>query len=337
VRSPPRVSVLLPVRDAAATLGECMASLLSQSLREIEIVAVDDGSSDGSREALEVLARRDPRLVLLPTACRGLVPALNLALDHARAPLVARMDADDVAAPGRLQAQAARLASARDVDVLGCGVFLLEDPARPAPGMRAYVAWLNALLDHDAMLRELYVESPLVHPSVMMRTRTLRELGGYRELEGPEDYDLWLRAARRGLRFSKLPEVLLAWRDSPGRLTRTDPRYAPERFRQLKLAALEQGLLGRAREVVVWGAGPIGKAWARDLRRRGHDVVAFVEVDPRKIGQRVQGTPVVGVADAGRRGPLHLGAVGQRGARNRIREAVQSLGLSEGRDFVAVA
>jgi glycosyltransferase involved in cell wall biosynthesis len=331
------VSVLLPVRDAEATLGACLDSLLGQTLGEIEVLAVDDGSSDGSGEQLRAVASRDPRVVRLESPRPGLVAALNRALLQARAPLVARMDADDVAAPQRLLAQAARLRSDAAVDVLGSAVELVEDPALPAPGMRAYVAWQNSLLDHEAMARELFVESPLVHPSVMMRTATLRALGGYRELPGPEDYELWLRAHGRGLRFAKLGDVLLRWRDSPGRLTRTDPRYAPERFRELKLAALEEGLLQGGRDVVVWGAGPIGKAWARALGRIGHRVLAFVEVDGRKIGRRIHGAPVLPVQEAGLRGPLHLGAVGQKGARGRIREAALRLGLEDGRDFVAVA
>jgi len=333
----PRVSVLLPVRDAAATLAECLGSLRRQTLRDFEILAVDDGSRDGSGEQLAAAAREDPRLVPLKATGAGLVPALNLALGRVRAPFVARMDADDVAAPERLEAQARRLEQDPRVDVLGCAVELLEDPRTPAPGMRAYVAWQNSLLDHDAIVREIFVESPLVHPSVMLRTPALVGLGGYREFDGPEDYDLWLRGHRRGLRFAKLEDVLLSWRDAPGRLTRTDPRYAPRRFRELKIAALEAALLRGRRGVVVWGAGPIGKAWAHALSRCGHRVEAFVEVDARKIGRRIQGVPVLSVQDAGLRGPLHIGAVGQKGARGRIREAVARLGLQEGRDFVAVA
>jgi glycosyltransferase involved in cell wall biosynthesis len=331
------VSVLLPVRNAGRTLGECLDSLLGQSLRDIEILAVDDGSSDGSREQLEAAASRDPRLRVLDAARPGLVQALNLALGAARAPHVARMDADDVSSPHRLEAQAARLQGDPAVDVLGSAVELLEDPELPAPGMRAYVAWQNSLLDHESIAREMFVESPLVHPSVMMRTETLRSLGGYREIQGPEDYDLWLRAHGRGLRFAKLASVLLSWRDAPDRLTRRDPRYAAERFRELKIAALEEGPLRGGRDVVVWGAGPIGKGWARALGRIGHRVAAFVEVDRRKIGGRIHGAPVLAVHQAGLFGPLHVGAVGQKGARGRIREAAGRLGLEEGRDFVAVA
>jgi hypothetical protein len=203
--------------------------------------------------------------------------------------------------------------------------------------MRAYVRWLNGLLDHDAIVRDLFVESPLAHPTVMMRAETWAGLGGYRAFDGPEDYDLWLRAHAAGARFATLGEELLDWRDSTGRLSRTDPRYAPERFRDLKIRALEAGALGR-RPVVVWGAGPVGKGWSRALRARGHEVAAFVEVHPRRLGERIQGVPVVPVEEAAAaKGALHLAAVGQPGAREEIRRQAARLGLRDGSDLIAVA
>ena len=334
----PRVSVLLPVRDAAATLPEALASLRGQTLLDHEVLVIDDGSRDGSGEILEAAAREDPRLRVRRRAARGLVAALNEALYMAASPLVARMDADDVAHPSRLELQAARLASDARTDVLGCRVRWLGEAATGGNGMRAYVDWLNGLIDHDAVVRDLFVESPLAHPSVMMRTAALRSLGGYRVFDGPEDYDLWFRAHEAGLRFGKCPETLLDWRDRAERLTRTDPRYRVERFRDLKVAVLGRGPLAGGRPSVVWGAGPVGKALARALAEAGHAVVAFVEVDVDKIGQRIQGAPVVGLERVGQfPGALHLAAVGQPGARARIRTEAARLGLAEGRDLVALA
>jgi hypothetical protein len=187
-------------------------------------------------------------------------------------------------------------------------------------------------------VRDLYVESPLAHPTVMLRASLLARLGGYRDFDGPEDYDLWLRSWEAGLRIAKLEETLLAWRDQPRRLTRTDPRYAPERFRAVKLETLLRGPLSPGRPVIVWGAGPIGKGWARALGRAGRAVAAFVEVDPRKIGQTIHGAPVLPVERArDLEGAMHLAAVGQPGARERIRAEAARLGIVDGRDLVAVA
>lgn len=331
----PAVSVLLPVRDARETLPACLDSLAAQSLAEHEVVAVDDGSRDGSGELLEERARGDPRLRVRRTPARGLVPALNEALEAAAAPLVARMDADDLADPRRLLLQAVRLREDPQTDVLGCRIALLGGRGE---GLRPYVEWQNSLLTHEAIARDRFVESPLVHPSVMMRTAALRGLGGWRDIPGPEDYDLWLRAFAAGFRFAKLAETLLQWRDRPRRLTRTDPRYEPARFQRLKLEALLAGPLREGRDVVVWGGGRLGKTWARTLREVGRQVRAFVEVDPRKIGRTLGGAPIVAVAQAASYpGSLHLAAVGQKGARERIRAAATALGLQEERDLIAVA
>jgi hypothetical protein len=334
----PRVSVLLPVRDARATLGACLDSLETQTLADHEVVAVDDGSRDGSLAYLRERAARDARIRVITGPPRGLVAALGQALAEARAPLVARIDADDVAHPERLRLQAERLEQDASVDVLGCRVAATALPgAAVGEGMRAYVAWVNGLASHEAMARDRFVESPVVHPSVAMRAAALRALGGYRETGGPEDYDLWLRAFEAGLRFAKLDATLLEWRDSPGRLTRRDPRYSPEAFLRLKVGALVRGPL-RGRPAVVWGAGPVGKAFARALVDASQRVLAFVDVDPRKIGQVVHGVPVVGLEAApGFEGALHFAAVGQPGARERIRAEAGRLGLEDGSDLVAVA
>lgn len=333
----PRVSVLLPVRDALATLPETLASMRAQTLADFELLAVDDGSRDGSAEFLARQAGHDARVRVLATGGRGLVAALNAGLAAARAPLLARLDADDVAHPERLALQARSFADDAALDVLGSRVEVFGDAVASA-GMRRYVAWLNELLDHDALLRDLFVEAPLVHPSVMLRTERLRALGGWRDFDGPEDYDLWLRAARAGWRFGKRAEVLLRWRDSPSRLTRRDARYAPDRFQALKLAALEAGRLRARVPVVVWGGGPIAKGWLRSLQARGHEVVALVDVAPRRIGARLAGVPVVGVESVPRPGgALHLAAVGQPGARARIRALAEAMGLRDGVDLIAVA
>ena len=335
-RPRPLVSVLLPVRDGAATLTRCLRSLASQTLREHEVVAVDDGSSDDTGARLSAWAADDARVRVLHTPALGLVPALNLAALEARAEIVARMDADDTCAPERLERQWRWLREAAAPHVLGTRVAWRGREEMNAAGMRAYVEWQNELLGHEAIVRDLFVESPLVHPSVAMPAAVLRDLGGYRAFDGPEDYDLWLRAERAGVRFAKLPEVLLDWWDSPTRLTRASERYRAERFFELKVAALSERHPGR--EVVIWGAGPIGKSWSRALRAQGHRLRAFVEVDRRKIGTRLHGAPVLDVAGAAALGPaLHLAAVGQPGARARIRAAAAAAGIRDVLDLVAVA
>lgn len=333
----PAVSVLLPVRDAAATLDACLASLAAQTLVDHEVVAVDDGSTDDTPLRLRAWTRCDPRLRVLRQPPRGLVAALEAARAAARAPLLARMDADDVAAPARLERQHALLEAEPQVDLVAARVRLVGSPGRENAGMARYVGWSNALVAPSALRHALWIESPFVHPSVTLRAERLRALGGYRAFPGPEDYELWLRALLGGWTFAKCPEVLLDWTDGPARLTRTDARYAAARFRAVKAAALAAGPL-RSRPAVIWGAGPIGKRLGRALCQAGAGVAAFVEVHPRRLGGRIQGAPVVDVAGAAAfADAVHLAAVGQEGARERILEAACAQGRRLGDDLLAVA
>ena len=175
---------------------------------------MDDASRDGSAAVLARAAAADSRVRVIAGG-GGLVAALNAAASLAAGALLARMDADDVALPARLARQVAALDAEPALDVLGCRVALLDDGVADNEGMRAYVRWSNTLVGHAAIDADRLVESPLVHPSVMMRAAALRALGGYRAFDGPEDYDLWLRALAAGRRFAKVPEVLLQWRDTP--------------------------------------------------------------------------------------------------------------------------
>jgi glycosyltransferase involved in cell wall biosynthesis len=326
----PRVSVLLPARDAVSTIGGALDSLRRQTHEEYELVLVDDGSMDGTVELARTALGTDARLRVVPSPGRGIVAALRAGLEACRGELVARMDADDLCDPRRLERQAAFLDDNPEIDIASCLVecFPAEELGE---GWRRYERWLNGLVTHDQIEREIFVESPLAHPSVMFRAGPIRALGGYREVDWPEDYDLWLRASRARLRFGKVPEVLLRWRDHGARLSRRDPRYSEESFLRCKAHHLARGPLAERRAVVVWGAGPIGRRLARLLDGEGISIEAFVDIDPRKIGRRLAGAPVFPpLAIPELRARPILAAVGARGARDLIRERLVALGLREG-------
>ncbi len=331
------VSVLLPVYNAAATLDEALHSLAAQTFRDYEVVAVDDGSDDGSLALLEAWARREPRLRVLRQPHRGVAAALALGLEACRAPLVARMDADDRAHPERLARQAAFLEAHPEVAVLGTRARLHPNGLR-AGGMQAYLDWQNRLLTDADIRREIFVESPLVHPSVMFRRSAVRAVGGYQEAPWLEDYDLWLRLYLAGARFAKLPAVLLDWRDHPQRVTRSDGRASLENLLRLKAHYLARGPLRGRDAVIVWGAGMAGRRLSKHLLREGVPLTAFVDIDPRKIGRTRRGRPVY-AADAlpglwaRSRNPAVVVAVGARHARELIRPRLTAWGLTEGRDW----
>ncbi len=333
----PRVAVLMPARDAAGTVRAAVLSILRQDFRDLSLVAVDDGSRDGTGAILAALAARDRRVVLVPGSGEGIAGALNRGLARCDAEVVVRMDADDVAHPRRVGRQLEALDADRALAAVGSRVRLFPR-MEVAGGMARYAAWLNGLVTPGLVARDLLVESPLVHPASAIRRAALEEARGWRDGDFPEDYDLWLRLSAAGHRLGNVPEVLLDWRESAGRLTRTDGRYALSRHVALKAAWLAAGPLADRREVVLWGAGETGRAFARALAPHGVSVALFLEVDPKKIGRQVLGVPVVSFAEAGRaRGLPLLVAVGAAGARDLIRAELGRRGFEEVRDYRCVA
>lgn len=330
------VDVLLPYRNAATTLSACLESLAVQTLPTWRLIAVDDQSSDDSALMIEAFARRFPRIVRLSSPEPGLVAALNAGLKVAEAPLIARMDADDVMHPERLERQVAWLVGHPETGVIGCRVAT-EHP----PGLRHYISWSNTLLDHEAIARARFIESPLIHPTVCFRHELIDRYGGYQTGDFPEDYELWLRWLDAGVRFAKVDAELLTWRDPPNRLTRTDPRYRVEAFFDIKAGYLARWLDRHSpfkRRVWVWGAGYETRRRVRRLRAHGIVLEGFIDVDPRKIGTSNQDGRVVAPEEAP--GPEHgfvLAAVGSRGARELIAARLHALGYREGASFLAIA
>ena len=338
----PAISVLMPCRNAAATIGEALDSLAGQTFPDFEVVAVDDGSRDATAEILAARAAADPRIrILRRPHPDGIVAALNEGLAAGRAPLVARMDADDVADPERLARQAGFLDAHPEIALVASRVEAFPAEA-VREGWTLYIDWMNGLLSDADIRREMFVESPLPHPAVMIRREWLDRLQGYRDAGWAEDYDLWLRLMHAGARFAKVPEVLLRWREHPGRLTRVDSRYSHENFLRAKAHHLARGPLHGCDALFVWGAGDIGPRIARHLEEEDIVPEAFIDIDPRKVGRTRRGRPVIAPDDlpsrlAAHARPAVLAAVGSRGARALIRARLAALGRIEGRDWWAVA
>jgi glycosyltransferase involved in cell wall biosynthesis len=329
------VSVLLPYRDAARTLREAMQSVLADASATIELLAVDDGSRDEGPTIVAELARRDPRVRALASDGRGLVAALEHARRHARAPRLARMDADDVSLLGRFGAQRDALDANPSLGAVGAHVELFADDGDPGEGMARYVDWLNTLRTRHDHARELFVESPLCHPSVMLRASAIEAVGGYLDGDFPEDYELWLRLDAAGFGLAKVPELGLRWRQHAGQTTFRDPRYRLEAFRALKARFLAPRLLGETRSIAIWGAGREGRRTLGELEPQGVRAACFLDIDPKKIGRVARGIPIVDPIGAD--GRFVIVAVATRGARQIVRDALIRRGRVEGVDFVCVA
>jgi glycosyltransferase involved in cell wall biosynthesis len=334
----PRVSFILPVRNSEQTLNTALHSLAHQSFSDFDVLIFDDGSKDHTLEIAERYAKQDARFRVVGSDRVGIVEALNRAAEQTDAPFLARMDGDDISHPERLADTLALLDTHPELELAGVLVAGFPETAL-GPGMARYIDWLNKRVTPEDIARDIFIESPLCHPSVIMRRRAFEAAGGYQDNGGPEDYGLWLRFHCRGFQMAKVPKIRLLWRDSLRRLSRTDDRYARHRFVDLKVEALERMYLSRNGPVTIWGTGKIGRMFSRALARRGYAPVAFIDIDKKRIGRTVHGAPVLDVPRRSSEipGGLLLAAVGTAGARERIRAHLTGLGLMEHCHFVSIA
>jgi len=332
----PRVSILLPARNASGTLAACMASITRQTESRWECVAVDDASSDGTGDLLHAWARRDARVRVLRGEGCGLVAALELGRRACRAPFVARMDADDWMHRDRLALQLDHLD--RNPELTGVGAHVRMFPRTTlTDGRRRYERWLNALDTPASVSRDAFIECPVAHPTLTLRRDALDRFG-YRDEEWPEDHDLVLRLLGAGERLAVVPRRLLGWRDHPERLSRVHASYGLDRFTACKAAHLAETFLRERTGYVLWGYGPTAKAMRKALLAHDLSPTHIVELHPRRIGRTIHGATVIapeGLPEL--TSPRVVVSVSGPEPRARIRAWMHEAGYRDGSDFVCTA
>lgn len=234
MKNSPAITVLMPAYNAEKYIGEAIDSVLQQTFGDFELVIVNDGSTDGTEQVIR--AYQDERIVLINQLNSGVAAALNTGLNYARAPYIARFDADDVCYPQRLEKQYN---------------FLQHNPEYILAGSNAdYILENNEFLfhfkciahKHEDIMQKLYFYCPFVHSSVMYKKQNVCDVGGYpADAHNFEDYLLWTSIAMQGKLYN-LPEPLIKIRLNSTSVT-MDERWRGKRFRQLKRQAVLRGAI----------------------------------------------------------------------------------------------
>lgn len=210
----PAITVAMSVYDGERFLVPAIESVLAQTFGDFEFLILDDGSRDSTAAIVRDQAARDPRIRPILRENRGLIASLNQLIAEARAPLIARMDADDICHPERFERQVAFLASHPDHGIVGTLSEDIDELGNPC-GLEG----VDQPLTHESVLRTIEQASPICHPSAMARRDVLLAAGGYhRAFRHCEDYDLWLRLASR-TRIANLPDRLLQYRRYEGQIS----------------------------------------------------------------------------------------------------------------------
>lgn len=201
VNKTPVISVILPVFNSGQYIELSIKSIILQTFHDFELIVIDDGSSDNSFEVLSTYAKLDSRIHLISRDNRGLIYTLNEAIEIANGQYIARMDADDLALPDRLEKQLAFLQENK-LDICGASVRLIG----AATGDWRYPH------SHVGCEAELLFGVPFAHPSVIGHSKVFKELRYASTWSLVEDYDLWQRAWAAGFQMGNVPEVLLQYR-----------------------------------------------------------------------------------------------------------------------------
>lgn len=206
----PLISVIIPVYNGEKYIYESVKSILDQSYSNLEVIIVNDGSSDGTKTILTSF-KNDKRVVILDQENKGLVFSLNRAIREAKGEYIARMDADDISLKSRLKLQLEYLLE-NGLDIVGSWVSIFNED-----GKKETIAYPELPKDNNFMLN---FKSTLAHPSVMMK-KDVFEFSLYSTNAVCEDYDLWCNFASSGFKIGNVPRVLLNYREHPNQITST--------------------------------------------------------------------------------------------------------------------
>lgn len=328
----PEVSILMPVKNAGKYLEECLTSIVEQTFTDWELIAVDDHSTDHSRELLKQWSQKDKRILWVQNEGKGIIPALRSAYQVSKGAMIHRMDADDVMTQNKLELLVHKLKAVGRGNVITAKVsYFAADGV--SDGYRKYEAWLNQLTEKEKHWEEIYQECVIASPCWLVYRDDFNHCGGFMEDRYPEDYDLVFRFYAGRLKVQSVQEILHLWRDHSERTSRNHPHYQANSFFSLKLHYFFQLDRDSSRPLLVWGAGPKGKILAKLLKKMGVDF-KWVSNNPNKHGQDIYGKLMRSFQEIIQiDNPQVIITVAQRKAKKEIITFLHSNDLKEKRDF----
>jgi len=330
---PPEVSVILPFYNAGKTLAAAVESILQQTFTNFELLLIDNNSTDTSEPIALKLAEKENRIRLLSEEKQGVAHAMNCGLKNARGQFVARMDADDISLPERLEKQVHFLKNHPNIGLVGCEVNYIAHEKNTA-GFNRFVKWVNSFHSPEEIDFNRFVEIPVVNPTILFRRDLSEKLGGCFHGDFPEDYEMQLRYLEAGVKMAKLPEALLEWHDTSTRLTRTDDRYSTEAFFRTKAFYFKKWSEKQNRfhpDIWVWGAGRKTRQRAKLLEKEDLKIQGFIDIVKGKTTEK-ETLHFTETPDPGK--IFIVPMVTKKGARELIHSYLLDAGYKEGTNFI---
>lgn len=295
------LSIIMPVKNTARYLNECIDSILNQTFIDWELIVVDDSSTDESLSVLEGYAAKEQRIKVTQNNGLGIIEALQTGYKIATGDYITRMDSDDINESlkyGQMMAQLYK----KGIGHIALGQVNYFSADGVQDGFRQYEAWLNRLINKGNCFDEIYKECVIPSPCWMLHRADFDKIGGFESKLYPEDYDLCFRMYQAALIPIPSKEVLFYWRDYPTRTSRTDANYMASELLKIKCHYFLKIDFVKNKNLVLWGAGRRGKYIANYLVEKE---IPFTWVcnNENKIGHNIYGVilkseiSLTGIAD----------------------------------------
>ncbi|SNR65025.1 Glycosyltransferase involved in cell wall bisynthesis [Maribacter sedimenticola] len=287
----PLVSILIPFKNVAPYLEECLGSIQQQTYLNYEVIAVNDHSNDDSLAIAQRYSAKDARFKIYCNEEKGIITALRKAYKHSKGTFITRMDSDDYMTEHKIETMVSALMN-NGKGSLALGLVRYFSKTGVNDGYARYEKWLNKLTVKGHNFKEIYKECVIPSPCWMVYRSDFEICGAFKPNRYPEDYDLAFRFYEHGLSCIATNQVLHFWRDYTTRTSRTSEHYAQNYFIAIKLHYFLKLEYDTGKTLVVWGAGKKGKEVARSLIEKK---IPFTWVcdNTKKIGKEIYGVKLL--------------------------------------------
>lgn len=286
--SQPLVSIIMAAKDTAPYLPKCIDSIIRQTYKNWELIAINDHSSDRTPDILKWYAEKDNRIKVVYSKRQKLIPALKEGYAQATGELINRMDSDDYMPDDKLEALVSEWQKYGKGHVIAGGTEHFVDKGEVGDGFRRYERWLNAVARHEKHYQEIYQECVIPSHCWIIHKDDFDVVDGFNPEIYPEDYDLCFRFYKQKLEVHGIDKVLHYWRDRSDRISRTWEEYKDNRYYDMKLRYFYQIDRDRNRPLLLWGGGKNGKDLAKLLLEE-EDTFRWICDNDRKVGKDVYG------------------------------------------------
>jgi len=327
------ISIITPFKNSSKYIEDCITSILSQTIKNWELIIVDDYSTDNSFDIVQKISLKDDRIKLYKNnGNNGIIEALRLGLNKSAGNYITRMDSDDLMEPIKLEELYLNLKKkGKGFVSTSCVKYFSKEGI--GKGYKNYEDWLNKLMVDKNNFSEIYKECVIPSPNWMIHKEDLLACDAFNSNIYPEDYDLVFRFYKNNVRLITSVKKLHLWRDYSNRTSRVDSNYADNHFLDLKIKYFLELNYDCEKELVIWGAGKKGKLLAEKLSEQNISF-SWVCNNPNKIGKNIYNIQILEIDYLNKLNNFQsIITVANKESQMLIKDFFDSMGLEKMKDY----